>query len=150
MNKILLGTLTCAILSGCMHSQPYGNFAKDFPQFDKAIAEDSVQQLSVLFPPASTGLQLQQPSTDQFGKYMIETLRAKGYAVSEYHTDDTPLDKNKMTTAARDLMYYVDYEKDLNLLHLTLRIDDETLSRAYFVEDYKINPAGVWIRRNAQ
>ena len=75
--------LLALVLAGCATSPPYGHFAASPVAVNQTIAADAVKQLTSLYPPAKTRLELQQPTPDAFGMALVEGLRERGYALLE-------------------------------------------------------------------
>jgi hypothetical protein len=77
-------------LAGCASTEPYGNFlgANAPAALNERLAADTVKQLTVLYPPASTRFDLGQPTPDAYGSALVESLRIKGYAILEFEPDE--------------------------------------------------------------
>lgn len=85
MRKFAFLTLLLVGLAGCASTSQYGNFIQNTTATnDKKIADDVVKKLVTLYPPASTRFDLQHATPDFFGTYLVESMRAKGYAVLEF------------------------------------------------------------------
>lgn len=155
-------TLIC--LAGCATSSikpvnPYGNFVANAPPVhEKLMADDAVHQLLLLYPPASTRLDLRQVSADGFGKQLVELLRSEGYALQENqvmagvastaNTSPTaPIAKAPETAAIIPLNYVVDAVTSPNLYLVTLILGSQTITRAYVPQSETIHPAGSWVRK---
>jgi hypothetical protein len=86
-------------LAGCASTEPYGNFlgGPHAPAtLNERLAADTVKQLTVLYPPASTRFDLGQPTPDAYGSALVESLRIKGYAILEFEPDEAaPADKRE-------------------------------------------------------
>ena len=148
--------LLCAVgLAGCATApSPYGNFAQEAPAgYDRTVAEDAVRQLTVVYPPANTRFDLQQPTPDPFGTWLTQSLRAKGYAVQE--AASTPIAQGRAargeggmasgTPTVFPLRYVFDRAADL--YRVTLLVGDQSLTRAYLAQNGAIHPAGAWVRK---
>ena len=149
-------------LTGCASTaSSYGSFIeKPIQTHDKAIADDAVKQLAVLYPPASTRFDLQHATPDFFGAYLVESLRAKGYAVLEFKpgsqahavlsTDGATLASSSpsLSSSGLFLSYLLDQAQGSDLYRLTLVINrQQSLARAYQVRGDAIHPAGYWVRK---
>lgn len=153
-------------LAGCASTaSSYGSFIKKPIQtHDKAIADDAVKQLAVLYPPASTRFNLQHATPDFFGAYLLESLRSKGYAVLEFKpglqaqavmaTDgatlasSSPSPSPSPSSSGLSLSYLLDQAQGSDLYRLTLVINrQQSLARAYQVQGDAIHPAGHWVRK---
>ena len=148
--------LLCVLgLAGCATPPaPYGNFIGQAPAaYDRTIAEDSVRQLAAVYPPAATRFEVRQATSDAFGRLLMATLRAKGYAVRE--SGASPIAQG---TAARGetgataatgpavpLQYVLD--RPAGLVRVTLMIGDQSLTRAYLAQNEALRPAGAWVRK---
>jgi len=92
MRKIFFLALLLVGLAGCATAPaPYGNFIQNSAQAnDKKVVDDVVKKLVALYPPASTRFDLQHVTPDYFGTYLVESMRAKGYAVLEFKPERRP------------------------------------------------------------
>lgn len=147
-------------ISGCGTSDrstsPFGYFNPvPVPEFDQYLAEDAAKKLTALLPPATTKLDLLQPCQDAFGKSFVSLLRAKGYAVQESTNSTADKQERAPATASSSntalgsipINYLLDTIDTPVLYRLTLRIGDQSLSRAYQPQGASIHPASAWIRR---
>jgi hypothetical protein len=137
----------------------YGNFAASHAGFDEKMAADTVKQLIVLYPPATTQFNLRQATPDAFGVSLLSGLRDNGYAVSEVKPDEPaqrahandPATRQKAAGAQQpiglDLRYVLDQTVALNLYRVTLWVGNQSLTRAYAEQDNALLPAGSWVRR---
>ena len=172
MRKFVLLALLAALLlglSGCA-SPPlaYGSFIQTpLPAHDRAIADDAVKQLARLYPPARTRFDLQHGAPDFFGTYLVESLRARGYAVLELkpagqgqalalaqtQAPAPAMAANAASFAAPSpsglpLSYLLDQDAGSQLYRLTLLINrQQSLTRAYQVQGGTMHPAGYWVRK---
>ncbi|MDB5890169.1 MAG: Conjugal transfer TrbH family protein [Polaromonas sp.] len=150
-------------LAGCATPglPAYGNFTQGAPAaMQQTLADDAVKQLAALYPPASTRLDLQQATPDAFGSRLVESLRAKGYALLEFKpgaktaalpstATATATDRatDRTASAGKPLRYIVD-QFDANLYRLTVRVGDQSLTRAYApAQSGTLRPAGAWVRK---
>jgi len=146
MRKFLLLVLVLVGLAACVAR--YGNFIQHTAQKyaeanEKKMAGDVVKKLAALYPPAMTRFDLLQPTSDSFGTCLVQSMRAKGYAVLEFEA------KNKKAPAGLPLSYIVDQVKDSGLYRVTVTINrQQSLDRVYQVEqDGLVYPAGSWVRK---
>jgi hypothetical protein len=148
---ILLGAL---VLAGCATSPaPYGNFIGQAPAgFDRTLAEDAVRQLAAVYPPAATRFEVRQATPDAFGRQLMASLRAKGYAVREAGITSaqgaTARSEAGVAPAAGPVLplrYVLDRPADL--VRVTLMIGDQSLTRAYLAQNDALRPAGAWVRK---
>ena len=152
----LLGLAGCATAPAPMS---YGNFAASRSGFDEKMAADTVKQLMVLYPPATTQFNLRQATPDAFGVSLRSGLRDNGYAVSEVKPDEPAQRAHANNSATQqkaagtqqptglDLRYVLDQPVALNLYRVTLWVGNQSLTRAYLEQDNALQPAGSWIRR---
>jgi hypothetical protein len=144
-------------LFGCATPErsAYGNFTESAPAaMHKTVANDAVKQLVVLYPPATTRLDLQQATPDAFGSLLVESLRAKGYALLEFKpgsttaaSQDTGTGTDRAAGAGKPLRYILD-QLDANLYRVTLLVGNESLTRAYLAANSgTLHPAGAWVRK---
>lgn len=159
MRKLTFLTLLLVGLAGCAKvPAPYGNFSKNTAQAnDKKVVDDVVKKLVALFPPASIRFDLQHATPDFFGTYLIESMRANGYAVMEFKPQPKAADNNSVTSLMPDgsatpglpLSYVVDQGKGSDLYRVTMLINrQQSLDRVYQVgQDGVIYPAGYWVRK---
>lgn len=149
-------TLLCTVgLAGCATTPPpYGNFAQEAPEgYGRTVAEDAVRQLTAVYPPANTRFDLQQPTPDPFGTLLMQSLRAKGYAVQE--AASTPVAQGRTARAEGGMaagapavlpLRYV-FDRAADLYRVTLLVGDQALTRAYLAQNGAVHPAGAWARK---
>ena len=161
----LAGLVGLGGLGGCATPElsAYGNFTQSAPAaFHQAMAIDAVKQLVAVYPPAHTRLDLQQATPDAFGSRLVESLRVKGYALLEFKpgskTAALPATATATATAmatatdraagaGKPLRYILD-QLDANLYRVTLRVGDQSLTRAYLAaQSGTLRPAGAWVRK---
>lgn len=161
MRKFALLALLAVLLpglAGCASmASPYGSFIQQpLPAHDRAIADDAVKQLAVLYPPARTRFDLQHATPDFFGTYLVESLRAKGYAVLEFKPGSqaqAAMAANAASSATTSpsglpLSYLLDQGRGSDLYRLTLRINrQQSLTRPYQDQGGTMHPAGYWVRK---
>ena len=88
MHKLIHLALIASVLTGCA-SGPVpaatGNLVPvAAPADDKKMADDVAAKMAVLFLPARTRFNLLQATPDSFGGSLVEALRMRGYALSEF------------------------------------------------------------------
>lgn len=148
----LFATLTLAlVLSGCASSK-WGNFADQASAAtNQALAKDAVSQLVAVFPPASTRLNLVQPTPDAFGQDLVAALRARGFSVQEQQLNGQAQQGQgtNQSSAQRGLAlsYVVDMPPETNLYRVSLKVGYQTLTRAYVAQNNTVQPAGAWTRK---
>ena len=160
MRKIFFLALLLVGLAGCATAPaPYGNFIQNSTQAnDKKVVDDVVKKLVALYPPASTRFDLQHVTPDYFGTYLVESMRAKGYAVLEFKPEPkaaiaaSSASEPAAATPATpglSLSYIVDQAKGSDLSRVTLVINrQQSLDRVYQIaQDGVIYPAGYWVRK---
>lgn len=163
MRQLPLLALLLIGLTGCVATSPYGNFIENTAAAnDKKIADDVVKKLVTLYPPASTRFDLQHPTPDFFGTSLVESLRAKGYAVLEFkpepkmgsvgNADSTgqvmTVEPAATSSPGLPLSYLMDQAKGSDLYRVSLVINHEqSLNRAYQLQDGTMSPAGYWVRK---
>ena len=137
-------------LAGCASIEPYGNFlgANAPATLNEKLAADTVKQLTVLYPPASTRFDLGQPTPDAYGSALVESLRIKGYAILEFEPDEAA-SAGKPNTAGPglSLRYVLDAPASTNLYRVTVMVGSQSLSRAYVAQNETVAPAGAWVRK---
>lgn len=156
----LIGILSC--LTGCgttstNTSGGYGNFIPSAPAaHEKQLADDAARQLQLLYPPASTRLDLRQSAPDGFGKQLVETLRSQGYAVQELPpavgptpaaSHAAPAASATDTSASIPFNYVLDSMTSPQLYRVTLVLGSQTITRAYVPQSEAVHPAGAWARK---
>lgn len=145
MHKILT-LILLLVLAGCNTAPKkiaYGNFIDpQAPGLDRQIAKDALQQIGILYPPAKTSFELQQPTIDAFGADLVIGLRDAGYALIEYN----PEQKNEEESEFLTLSYILDLAGEKNLYRLTMQISKRSINRAYRNENGSVVPAGQWSR----
>lgn len=162
MRKLAFLALLLVGLAGCATTPapaPYGNFSQNTAQAnDKKVADDVVKKLVALYPPASTRFDLQHATPDFFGTSLVESMRAKGYAVMEFKPEPKAVAvatsaassvPEKPATPGLPLSYIVDQGKGSDLYRVTVLINrQQSLDRVYQVaQDGVIYPAGYWVRK---
>jgi hypothetical protein len=149
-------SLFCVLgLAGCATPPaPYGNFIGQAPAgYDRTIAEDAVRQLSAVYPPAATRFEVRQATPDAFGRLLMASLRAKGYAMREAGpasvapgaTARGEADAVAAVGPALPLQYVLD--RPAGLVRVTLMIGEQSLTRAYLAQNDALRPAGAWVRK---
>lgn len=148
--------LICLAGCGSNASKPdsgYGRFITGATAaYESQMADDSVRQLVSLYPPASTRLTMDQEAPDQFGTRLIEQLRAQGYALQEAVQPPAAPQSNRPSalpeeSGAASLNYVLDTVSSPNLYRVTLKVGNQTISRAYLARSNVIHPAGAWARK---
>jgi type IV secretion system protein TrbH len=138
--SVLVGLVACAAQYGnfIQHAEPKNGAANE-----KKMANDVVKKLSALYPPARTRFDLLQDTSDYFGTCLVQSMRAKGYAVLEHKAASKP------ASPGLSLSYIVDQVKDSGLYRVTVTINrQQSLDRAYQVaQDGLVYPAGSWTRK---
>lgn len=140
-------------LGGCAARSQVGNFIQptvtvlDQPQ----LAADAVQQITTLYAPAHTRLELQQSTPDLFGKAFVQALRDKGYALQEFvqHAASTAGNKPSLPTEPGGLpvSYVLDHAGEPDLFRLTVVIGHQSITRPFLARDGAFTPAGYWVRK---
>lgn len=155
MRKFALLALLLGSLVGCATAPAqFGNFVEKPSEInDKIIADDAVKQLVALYPPAITRFDLQHDTPDLFGTYLVATLRGKGYAIHEFKPEsDTGTKANAVSspgasTKGLALSYILDQATEADLYRLSLIINQQSLDRAYRIQDGLVHPASYWVRK---
>jgi type IV secretion system protein TrbH len=158
MRKTAFLALLVVGLAGCATTAPstYGNFTQSAPAaFNQTMADDAVKQLVAVYPPASTRFDLQHATPDAFGSSLVESLRAKGYALLEFKpaaqasgaSAATDAAATAPATAGKPLRYILD-QAESNLYRVTLLVGNQSLTRAYSAaQNGTLYPAGAWVRK---
>jgi hypothetical protein len=145
----LLALWSAAGIAGCT-TQPIVNkqvHALEI-QVGQAVAIDSVNTMSTLYPPAQTQLVLSHSSSGEFGSALVGGLREHGYAVVE--PDPAAARKAhsaKAKTAGTSsgsggglpFDYRVTQVDSAGLYELVLTVGSNKLARMYFVDDKRIS-----------
>jgi len=148
------------MLAGCVSPAPYGYLVKEAvpsPLLER-LAQETVTQMEDLYSPAHTRLALTHSATDAYGLALIEALRQKGYGVSESRVTrrTTPSTRADMETPGEPvvnhdegipLRYVVDGPFEPRLYRLTVFIGNQSLSRAYRLDEQTMAQAGAWVRK---
>ena len=118
---------------------------------DEFQKNDAVKQLVAVYPPASTRFDLQHATPDAFGSSLVESLRAKGYALLEFKPAAPASAASAATdataTAGKPLRYILD-QAESNLYRVTLLVGNQSLTRAYSAaQNGTLYPAGAWVRK---
>lgn len=133
--------LICHLL-GCATVQQRG-VTPNHSTLNKAIAQDTVNRLVPLYPPARTRFYIRQPIKDPYGLVLIELLRQRGYSIHESSNPVTPSAGSNSLT----LYYIVDELIKGSLYRATIIVGTNTLSRAYKIKNSSMIPLGFWVRK---
>ena len=163
MQNPCLTALCLLAVSAC--TSPYGNYASTSDSYNAQMADDSVHELTMLYPPAATHLALLQPAKDAYGVELVKELRSAGYAIEDNAANPAPVAATSGSTAdahnrpiivepsapvkattGKSLGYVVDNLAG-GLYRVTLSIDAQTVSRVYSVTGQDMLPAGAWTRK---
>lgn len=161
MRKIFSFALLALALGGCTTTATsrYGNFVPSAALDQHRLADDAVQQLAMLYAPAHTRLELQQPTPDPFGQALVKSLRDKGYALQEFipasATTKSPASAGSQpgavatttATGGLPLRYVLDQAGESELYRLTLMVGSQSIARPYLVQNGTFTPAGYWMRK---
>lgn len=145
----LISLLFVLGLSGCTTIN-HGNYlgTRNIDQ-ERFLARDAIKQLKDTFPPAQNQLDMQHKTLDLFGLYLVENLRTEGYAVKEYK--EKPFyDLSSADDSVNDgvpFAYVVDKAKESDFIRVTLLVGEQSLTRAYKVDEDMMKPAGYWFYR---
>ena len=150
MRLSIMTLAMAACLSGCATQRPHGNFAGATAAYEDQMAEDAVQQLVALHPPAKTHLKLEQTPTDSYGAALVDKLRKAGYALA---FKPQPPRGNAGARVGADwrqvpgipLNYLLDRMGTGRYL-LQVRMGEESISRVYAAADNRLSAAGYWAR----
>lgn len=138
MKGLIWGTICIALLGGCATGRTTGGaFSEVPPGYSDVMAIDAANQLSHVFPPATSRLVLATKADDPFGVALVGKLRFAGYAVQE---------GGSISAASGSSLAYVLDSIDQTTYRVSLLVAGETLSRAYVVADRRLSPSGVWAR----
>jgi len=141
------------IFGGCTTAKApagYGNAMRGAKAVDdRKMAKDVAAKLSTLFPPAYNKLRLRHGTADAFGTTLVDSLRRKGYALSEFNAKarSGPAAKSGTPNGDLNLAYIVDQPLEPGLVRVTLFINAQSLSRLYQSKGGDIEPAGYWVRK---
>ena len=144
----LLVSLLLLLVAGCA-TTPYGNYVDDdaTSQNTAVIASDAAYQLMQLYPPASTKINMQHPTTDPFGVAFMENLRKGGYAIQEHvKTSLAQPDQQAVKPSDGIRLAYI-FDQSSGLYRLSVMIDEQILTRAYVSHQDTMQPAGSWVMK---
>lgn len=141
--------LILMLLAGCASQDMRGYYVSTLsPTSSDKVAEDSVKQLSVLYPPATTYLVLKQKTDDPFGTALLGLLREKGYAVMEMPTAGKGQSKAAvMSVVGTDFGYVLDQAGD-GRYRVTLNVGTQSISRIYSESNGRLDAVGYWVKRS--
>lgn len=130
-------------LTGCATTgNQYGNYLPVSSEVDQAIlADEAINKIVRLYPPAKARFNLQHESSDAFGQALIKGLRNKGYAIHEFSM------AGEKDVSGQNLSYVVDRAGETNIYLLSISIGSESLSKAFTVSDGELASAGYWVRK---
>lgn len=140
---VLLLTLAISTLSGCVTTEQ-GNFNSAPVSLAQTLAKDSANQLAMLYPPARTRFELNQPNQDPFGRALEGSLRQKGYSLGQTQSVSRSI---KSSALGMPLNYLVDEPIKQSLFRVTLLLGSQSISRAYKLKNGILTPAGFWVRK---
>ncbi len=141
-SRLLLVLYLVLNLQGCA-TLSEGNYSKAPDALNKTISTDTVNRLVSLYPPASTRFHIKQNVKDHFGLSLVESLRQKGYSIDESSTSAASTKGTQNVT----LNYVVDEPIKGTLYRITLRVGQQSLSRAYRIKKGTLTPSGFWVRK---
>lgn len=163
MRSFLIVFTLAVGFAGCANPPRYGNYLPAPAPVDQTkLAGAAVHQLTRLWPPARTRLELQQPTPDDFGIALVAGLREKGYGVKEFEkrgglfgnkpavpeSEPNAAGSADADAARLPLSYIVDRVGKYNLYRLTLVVGEESITRPYTARDDGMPmPAGYWSRQ---
>lgn len=156
--RLLPSLLIVAIcLAGCAGRRApaaHGNFI-DVPATldEKAMADDVARKMAMLYPPAHTGIKMQQATPDAFGAALAAALRSQGYALAEFNPrgsgtgpeSGVPFQTSNSGNLA--VAYLVDQPLEPGMYRVTVLINEQSLSRLYEARHGSVVPAGYWVRK---
>jgi hypothetical protein len=135
-------TISMLNLAGCMTT--YGNFTSASTSINQQMANDTANQLAMLYPPAQTRLNIKQSVSDSYGMALIQYLRLKGYAIDV-------VDQNKTQSRQMpglDFQYVLDVPAGSNFYRVTVFVGQQSLSQVYRpAQNGKVYAAGSWVRK---
>lgn len=135
MKKLTL-ILLIILLSSCT-SMRYGNFTAPAEGRNFSLAQDSLEQLIRVYPPAQNTFCLNQKVTDGFGRNLIQGMRKKGYGVIE----------NVQPRQKANFFYVVDEVEPRQLYRVSLYINSQALSRLYVSRKNQLVPVSAWAHK---
>lgn len=151
MQKSLIMGLLLFNLTGCftVHNNPYGNYTTLSMVQQQQMALATVDQLVLLYPPAKTRFNIGQPTTDAYGKALVQTLRERGYALQEFHQQSI-YEADLSVSPGVDLYYTVDILTPLRLHHVTINVGTQSISRVFnLTSKDQIHAKGRWIHKDS-
>jgi hypothetical protein len=132
-------------LASCASTKPVSNVADLRGNISgQTLAEDTVLQLSKLFPPAKTQLYFTRTADDAFGRALVAGLREQGYAIEE--TAAHPAGE-QMQHDGLPVAYIIDPIVGDTGYRVSLMVGNGVLSRAYSVYRDGSLSGGAWAYR---
>ncbi|HAT3986283.1 TPA: conjugal transfer protein TrbH [Legionella pneumophila] len=125
--------LLMILLSSCTTLR-YGNFTAPSEGRNIYLAQDAVQQLTRIYPPAQNTFCLNQKVTDGFGRSLLHEMRKKGYGLIE----------NAQPRQKANFFYVVDEIEPSQLYRVSLYINSQALSRLYESRKNQLAPVSAW------
>ncbi|MBE4026198.1 conjugal transfer protein TrbH [Vibrio parahaemolyticus] len=165
MRKLLATALFSLALVGCASHTPYGNFVENPTGLNQQkIANDTIEQITSLYPPAKTRFEIKQATPDAFGTALVRGLRDKGYALLEFdpetakaaqRTSSRPNESApevKVKTPVQQgfglpIYYVFDQFSGTNMYRVTVMVGNESITRPYAQENGTVVPMGYWVRK---
>jgi hypothetical protein len=138
MKKRIIMIVSVLFLTACATAPPkYGAFvAFDSDKDAEVMAQDAIGQISSVYPPAKTSIQVVHKAEDKIGQALLSGLRTKGYKLYEASQpeSDIPIP-----------MFYVLDKIDLSMWRLTIAVGTKEFSRPYLAQNgAPVVAAGCW------
>ncbi len=134
-------------MSACSTTQNVGNFSNskqtNYTKDITFIADDTVNKLVTVYPPAKTQFSVTYAKDDYFHNLLIAKLRQKGYAINYVQQRDS-----------KDVVIYTDHlrlsyvlnnrEKDKRNYQIVIHVNNDVLARFYSESNGTITTASNW------
>lgn len=153
MHRAALPLILILFLSACSGARRATEAGSMLPPTDssvqKRMAGDFAARIAALYPAARTKLKLTHDTSDAFGTNLVESLRKKGYAITEFagHRWHPAAGKANESVSEIGLAYVVDQPLDTNTIRVTVFFNTQSLSRLYERGERGGAPAGFWVRK---
>lgn len=156
MQRFIIAIFLAFSLAGCATNRvTYGKYGNLLPYAESSvqqqIAADGADQLSLDFLPAKTQIVMVGPTKDMLGVSLLQALRQKGYAVTDYSKNNKTIQAVDADTQIMQLYYtfspIASSDNSTKLYLFSLFANKEIFSRVYYESNGQLQTMGAWANR---